>query len=140
MHFILYVRVWLHQGVPVEQILQQGYGRCCRMTGGDSQNPGGSTPILDEVADFTGEAGQRETRSQSRGAAPSSVVQSIAATIDHITLAIAMSRMNENSAGNINKGVQPKWDFKVEPWTDFQHKVEIWAVSHDIARWLVHDP
>ena len=53
MHFILYVRVWLHQGVPVEQSLEQGYGRCCRMTVGDSQNPGGSTAILDEVADFT---------------------------------------------------------------------------------------
>ena len=24
MHFIPYVRVWLHQGVPVEQSLQQG--------------------------------------------------------------------------------------------------------------------
>ena len=36
MHFILYVRVWLHQEVPVEQSLQQGYGRRCKMTGSES--------------------------------------------------------------------------------------------------------
>ena len=65
-HLILYILVRLHQGVPIEQTLQQGYGRCCRITGGDSQNPGGSTPVPDEVADSTGEAGQRGTRSQSR--------------------------------------------------------------------------
>ena len=53
-----------------------------------------------------------------------------------MSLATAMSHMNENCAGNLDKGVQPKWDFKVEPWTDFQHKVEIWAASHDIAHLL----
>ena len=58
---ILYVRLWLHQGVPVDQSLQQGYGRCCRMTAGDSQNPERSTPILDEVDDSTGDTGQRKT-------------------------------------------------------------------------------
>ena len=51
-----------------------------------------------------------------------------------------MSRMSENSAGNLDKGVQPKWDFQVEPWTDFQHKVEIWAASQDIAHLLERDP
>ena len=55
MHFILYVRVWLHQGVSIEQSLQQGYDRCCRLTGDDSQNPGGCTPIPDEEADSTGD-------------------------------------------------------------------------------------
>ena len=33
-------------------------------------------------------------------------VQSITATIDRMSLATAMSRMNENSAGNLDKGVQ----------------------------------
>ena len=140
MHFVLYVRVWLHQGVPVDQPLQQGYGRCCRMAGRESQNPDGNTPIPEDVADSTGDAGQRRTRSQSRNPGPSGSVQSITATIDHMSLATAMSRMNENSAGNLDKGVQPKWDFKVEPWTDFQHKVEIWAASHDIAHLLERDP
>ena len=102
------------------------------MNGGDCQNPG-TTPIPEDVADSTGDASQRKTRSQSRGAGPSGSVQSITATIDHMSLATAMSQKNENSAGNLDKGVQPKWDFKVEPWTDFQHKGEIWAASHDIA-------
>ena len=119
MHFILYVRVWLHQGVPVEQSLQQGYGRCCRMIGGDSQNPDGTTPTPEDIADSTGDAGQRRTRSQSRNAGPSDSVQSITATIDHMSLATVMSRMNENSAENLDKGVQPKWDFKPEPSAGF---------------------
>ena len=57
-----------------------------------------------------------------------------------MSLATAMSRMNENSAGNLDNVVQPKCDFKVEPWTDFQHKVEVWAASHDIAHLLERDP
>ena len=140
MHFILHVRVWLHQGVPVDQSLQQGYGRCCRMTGGESQKPDGTTPIPEDVARSTGDAGQRRTRSQSRNAGPSGSVQSITATIYHMSLATAMSHMNENSAGNLDNGVQPKWDFQVETWTDFQRKVEIWAASHDIAHLLERDP
>ena len=55
-------------------------------------------------------------------------------------LATAISQMDENSTGNLDKGVQPKWDFKVEPWTEFQHKAEIWAASHDIAHLLERDP
>ena len=110
------------------------------MAGGESQNPEGRTPFPKDVADSTGDAGQRMTRSQSRNAGPSGSLQSITATIDHMSLATAMSRMNENSAGSLDKGVQPKWDFKVEAWTDFQHKVEIWAASHDIAHLLERDP
>ena len=95
------------------------------MTGGDSQNPEGTTTILEDVADSTGSIAQRKTRSQSRGAGLGGSVQSFTATIDHMSLVTAMSRMNENSAGNLDKEFQPKWDFKVEPWTDFRHKVEI---------------
>ena len=104
-HFILYVRVWLHQRVPVEQSLQQGYGRCCRMAGGESWNPKGSTPIPEDVADSTEDAGQRWTRSQSRNVGPSGGVQSIIATINRMSLAAAMTRMHENSAGNLDQGV-----------------------------------
>ena len=101
MHFT-YIRVWLHQGVPVDQSLQQGYGRCCRMTGGGSQNPDGTTPIPEDVADSTGDAGQCRMRSQSRNTGPSGSIQSITATMDHLSLAAAMSRMNESSAGNLD--------------------------------------
>ena len=94
----------------------------CRVTGGDAQNPGGSTPVHVEVANSTGDAGQRKTRCQPRGAGLISSVPSITSTIDYMSLAIAMSRMNENSAGNRDKGVQPKWDFKVEPSTEFTTK------------------
>ena len=106
MHFILYVRMWLHQGFPVEQSLQQGYARCCRMSGGESQKPDGTTPIPEDIADSTGDAGQCRTRSQSRNAGPSGTVQSITATIDHTSLATAMSHMNLKSSGNLDKGVQ----------------------------------
>ena len=57
-----------------------------------------------------------------------------------MSLATAMSSMNETSAGNLDMGFQPKWDFKVEPWPDFQHKVEIWAASHGIAHLLERNP
>ena len=110
------------------------------MTGTESHNTDGTTPIPEDIADSTRDTGQRRTRSQSRNPGPSGSVQSITATIAHMSLATAMSRMNENSAGNLNKGVQPKWDFKVESWTHFQHKVEIWAASHDIAPLLERDP
>ena len=59
MHFILCGCVWLNQEVPVEQSLQQGYGRCCRMNGGESHNPDGTAPIPEDVDDSTGYAGQR---------------------------------------------------------------------------------
>ena len=57
-----------------------------------------------------------------------------------MSVATAISRMNESSACNLDKGRQPKWDFTVEPWSDFQHKVEIWAASYDIAHLPEHDP
>ena len=33
MHFILNVRVWLHQGFYVNSEVLHGYGLCCRMPG-----------------------------------------------------------------------------------------------------------
>ena len=41
---------------------------------------------------------------------------------------------------HIFHNIQHKWDFKLEPWTDFQHKVEILAASHDMAHLLERDP
>ena len=49
-----------------------------------------------------------------------------------------MSRLNDDNASNLEKGTQPKWDFKTETFVDWQHKVEIWADSHDIGLQLEH--
>ena len=38
------------------------------------------------------------------------------------------------------QGIQPKLDFKHETFVDWQHKVEIWAESHDIRHLLEHPP
>ena len=51
-----------------------------------------------------------------------------------------MSRLNHDSASNIEKGTQPKRDFKVERFVDRQNKVELWAESHDIKHLLVYPP
>ena len=72
--------------------------------------------------------------------AASQGAQSVTATIDYHSLATAMSRLNDDSASNLEKGTQPKWDFKTETFVDWQHKVETWADSHDIRHLLEHPP
>ena len=62
------------------------------------------------------------------------------ASIDYHSLATAMSRLNDNSARNIEKGTQPKLDFKSGTFVDWQRKVEIWADLHDIRHLLEHPP
>ena len=62
------------------------------------------------------------------------------ASIDYHSLATATSRLNDDSASNMEKGTQPKWDFKTETLVDCQHKAEIWADSHDIRHLLQHPP
>ena len=104
MHVVLYVCVWLDQGVPVDETLQQGYGHCCMMAGSDSHTPGADTPPLDKVADSTGDANQRQMRLQMRGTGSSAATLFITATIDHMSPAVAMSRMNARSAGNLHHG------------------------------------
>ena len=37
-------------------------------------------------------------------------------------------------------GTQPKWHFKTETFVDWQHKVKIWADSHNIRHLLEHPP
>ena len=49
-----------------------------------------------------------------------------------------MSRLNDDSVRNIEKGTQPKWDFKVKMLVEGQNKVEIWAEPHDIKHLLQH--
>ena len=51
-----------------------------------------------------------------------------------------MSRLNDDSASNLEKGTQPKWDLKTETIVDWQHKVEIWADSQHIRHLLEHPP
>ena len=70
--------------------------------------------------------------------AASQGTQSTPASIDYHSLAAAMSRLNDDSASNIEKDTQPKWDFKTETFVDWQHKVKIWADSHDIRHLLQH--
>ena len=50
--------------------------------------------------------------------AASQGAQYVTATIDYHSLATAMSRLNDDSASNLEKGTQPKWDFKTETFVD----------------------
>ena len=62
------------------------------------------------------------------------------ASINYHSLATAMTRLNDNSVSNIEKGTQPKWDFKVETFFDWQNQVEILAESHTIKHLLQRPP
>ena len=44
------------------------------------------------------------------------------------------------SASNLETGSQPKWDLNNETFVDWQHKVEIWAESHDKTYLLEQPP
>ena len=59
--------------------------------------------------------------------------------MDYHSLAIAMSRLNDDSANNLENGTRPKWNSKIETFIDWHHKVEIWEDSHDIHL-LEHPP
>ena len=76
----------------------------------------------------------------SRAQAASQGAQCVTASIDYHSLATAISRLNDGSTSIIEKGTQPKWDFKVGTFVDWQNKVEIWAESHDIKHLLQHQP
>ena len=72
--------------------------------------------------------------------AASQGAQSQTATIDYHSLATAMSRLNNDSASNLEKGTQPKWDLKIDTFLEWQQKVEIRAESHDIRHLVEHPP
>ena len=48
------------------------------------------------------------------------------ASIDYHSLATAMPRLNDDSASNIEKGTQSKWDFKVETFVDWQNILQLY--------------
>ena len=53
----------------------------------------------------------------------------VTATIDYQYLATAMSRLTDDSASNLEKGTQPKWDFKTETFPDWQIRLR-YGQSH----------
>ena len=156
MHFVLHACVWLHQGFHVNPTLLHGYGLCCRMSdpnqtddvpsGSNNVNPPdtgrqGHTTRQQSTAGAMAHAAAAAATAQAaatRAPAASQGAQSVIVTIDYHSLASAMSRLNDDSSSNIEKGTQPNWDFKTETFVDWQHKVEIWAESHDIRHLLEH--
>ena len=146
------------QGFHANPTFLHGYGLCCRMS--DPNQPddvtSGSNVInppdtcrqrpttwqqstVDAVAQAAAAAAAAQAAAN-RAQAASQGAQSATASIDYHSLATAMSRLNDDSASNIEKGLQPKWDFKVETFVDWQNKVDIWADSHDIQHLLLHPP
>ena len=89
---------------------------------------------VDAMAQAAAAAAANPSPSASQGA------QSVTATINYHSLATAMSRLNDDSANNLEKGTQPKWDLNTETFVDWQHQVEMWADSHDIRHLLEHPP
>ena len=150
MHFILHARVWLHQGFHVNPACLHGYGLCCRMSDPkhDDDTTSGSNvvnpPDAGRQGPYTRQQSTVDAMAQAAAAAAapaaSQGAQSVTATIDYHSLATAMSRLNDDSASNLEKGTQPKWDFKTETFFDWQHKVEIWTDSHNNRHLLEHPP
>ena len=160
MHFIriiVNIRVWLHQGFYVNSEVLHGYGLCCRMptsnpyddtTGGSNVvNPPdtGHQGLLTRQQSTIGVMAQAAaaTATQATAATPapaaSQGAQSVTATIDYHSLATAMSRLNHDSANNL-EGHSAQVGLQTDIFVDRQHKVEIWAYSHDIKHLLEHPP
>ena len=139
MHFILHVSVWLHQGFHVNPAYLHGYGLCYRMSNPtpDDDTTSGSNIVNPPYAGRQGAVTRyRSTISamaQAAAATPAAAAQaaaatpaptaihgaqSVTATIDYHSLATAMSRLNDDSASNLEKGSQPKWDFQTETFAD----------------------
>ena len=76
----------------------------------------GPTTRQQSTADALAQAAVAAATAQSaanRAQAASQGAMSATASIDYHSLATAMSRLNDDSASNIEKGTQPQWDFKV---------------------------
>ena len=158
MHFVVHAWVWLYQGFHLNPAFMHCYGLCCRMSdpnhtddvtsGSNIVNPPdtklrGPTTRQQSTADAMAYAAAAAAAAQAaatRAPAASHGAQSVTATIDYRSLATAMSQLNDDSSSNIEKGTQPKWDFKTETFVEKQHKVEVWAESHDIRHQLEHPP
>ena len=118
-----------------------GYGVCCRMSDPNQPDDVSSGSNIINTPDTKRQG--PTTRQQStagamaQAAAAAAAVQAavtraqgasqgaefVTASIDYHSLATAMSRLNDDSASNIEKGTQPKWDFEVEAFVDWQNKV-----------------
>ena len=136
MHFIPNACVWLHQGFNANPTFLHGYGLCCRMSdpnqpndvtsGSNVVNPPdtgrhGRTTRQQSAVDALAQAAAAAAAAQAaanRAQAASQGAQSATASIDYHSLATAMSRLNDDSASNIEKGTQPKWDFKGETFVE----------------------
>ena len=148
MHFILHACVWLHQGFHANPTFLHGYGLCCSMSdpnppdnvtsGSNVVNPPntgrrqGPTTRQQSTVDALAQAAAAAAAAQAaanRAQAASQGAQSATASIDYHSLATAMSRLNDDSASNIEKGTQPNWDFKVETFVDWQNKLR-YGLSH----------
>ena len=128
MHFILHVSVWWHQEFHVNPACMHGYGLCCRMSNPtpDDDTTSGSNIVNPPHAGRQGPVTrQRSTVSamaQAAAATPAAAAQaaeatpapaasqgaqSVAATIDYHSLATAMSRLNDDSASNLERALSP---------------------------------
>ena len=152
MHFILKVCVWLHEGFHVNPASLHGYGLCCRIFGPNHPDDVTSRSKFLNPSD-TGRPQPRQQTTADAMAHAAAVavavhpvpaagqrVQSVTVIIDYNSLATATSRLNDDSASNVEKGTQPKWDLKNETIVEWQHMVEIWADSHDIRHLLEQPP
>ena len=130
-HFILHARVWLHPGFHVNPTFLHGYGLCCRMSdtnrseditsGSNIVNPPdtgcqGPTTRQQSTADAVAQAAASAAAAQAaatRAAAASQGAQSTPSSIDYHTLATAMSRLNDDSASNIERALSPSGTSKL---------------------------
>ena len=121
MHFILPVRVWLHQGFHVNPTYLHGYGLCCRMSdlNHDNNTASGSNIVNPLDAGRQGPTTRQQSvanaMANAAAAAVAVVAQAVAtqataasqgahsatATIYYQSLATTMSRLNDDSASNL---------------------------------------
>ena len=131
MHFILHIHVWLYQGfhaiVHCCTALACGAGYpnpnqpddAASVSGVDARIPPPNIPNPDtsrlgvHTRQQTAAIDMANAATTSAPAAPtaSQGEQSVTATIDYYALTTAMSRLNDDSASNLEKGTQLKWDF-----------------------------
>ena len=155
MHFILHVSVWLHQGFRVNPACLHGYGLCCRMSNPtpDDDTTSGSNivnpPDAGRQGAVTRQRSSVSAMAQAAAATPvaaaqaaaatpapaaSQGAQSVTATIDYHSLATAMSRLNDDSTSNVEKGTQPKWDLKTV--VIYMHTMHAWLTVQML--WQMH--
>ena len=127
----MYVRVWLHQGFHVNLTSLHGYGLCCGMSdpnqpdnvtsGSNVSNPPDTghpqtwqQSAANDMADAAAAAAAARAAATPAPAAAtpapaaSQGVQSVTLTIDYNFLATAVSRLNDDSASNLERCCRSK--------------------------------